>query len=94
MLQFLARGELNINGFRNRDLRACLYPGLHASDKVAAQRRSAQITRRIQLLRAHGLIKKVSRTTRYSLTAKGLKVVSAILAASSADTEQLMKMVA
>lgn len=93
-LQFLARGELNINGLRNRDLRAWLYPHLNPHDKLAVRRASGCVTRRIQLLRAHGLIKKVSRTTRYCLTAKGHKVTAAILAASSADTEQLMEIAA
>lgn len=93
-LRFLARGEFNISGFRNRDLRAWLYPKLNTADLMAVRRISARVTRRIQLLRAHGLIKKAPRTTRYTLTAKGLKVTSAILAASSVDTEQLMKMVA
>lgn len=93
-LQFLARGELNINGLRNRDLRAWLYPDLNPLDKDAARRASRRVTRRIQLFRAHGLLKKVPRTTRYCLTAKGRKVATAILAASSVDTEQLMKIAA
>jgi len=93
-LQFLARGELTVSGFRNRDLRQWLYPSIDASDKVALHRASGRVTRRIQLLRAHGLIKKISRTTRYSLTAKGRKVATAILAASSVDTEQLMEIAA
>jgi hypothetical protein len=90
-LQFLARGENQLNGIRNRDLRHALEPDLPAGDPLARRRASARATRRLQLLRAHGLIKKVSHTTRYVLTAKGHKVTAAILAASSADTERLMK---
>lgn len=93
-LQFLARGEFTIRGFRNRDLRQWLYPHTNSSDKIESRRASGRVTRRIQLLRAHGLIKKIPRTTRYSLTTKGRKVVNAILAASSVDTEQLMEMAA
>ena len=94
MLQFLARGELKINGFRNRDLRTWLFPDMQTSDKVIARRLSGCVTRRIQLLRAHGLVKKVPRTTRYQLTSKGSKLTTAVLAASSADIERLMEMAA
>jgi len=93
-LQFLARGELAISGFRNQHLRAWLYPHIDSSDPLLARRTSAKVSRRIQLLRAHGLIKKISRTTRYSLTAKGRSVATAILAASSVDTKRLMELAA
>lgn len=92
-LTFLARGEHAINGFRNRDLRQALYPKADGND-VEKRRASGRSTRRLQLLRAHGLIKKVPRSTRYLLTAKGRRVTAAILAASSADTEKLMACVA
>ena len=87
-LEFLARGEVSLNGFRNRDLREALYPNHSASE---AHRLSGCVTRRLRLLRAHGLIKKAPRTHRYLLTAKGHKIVAALLAASAASTEQLMK---
>ena len=93
-LQFLARGEYTIRGFRNSDLRQWLYPEIDATDQWAARRFSGRVTRRIQLFRAHGIIKKISHTTRYSLTSKGRKVATAILAASSFDIEQLMEMAA
>lgn len=91
-LQFLSRGEIRLNGFRNSNLRQALYPGI----KDAEQRRrlSARISRYIRLLRAHGLVCKVSSTHRYQLTLKGTRVVNAVLAASSANTEQLMEMAA
>ena len=93
-LQFLALGEQTIRGFRNRDLRQWLYPDIDRTDRLAIRRASGRVTRRIQLFRAHGLIKKIPHTTRYSLTIKGRKVATAILAASSVDTEQLMEMAA
>ena len=94
IVQFLARAELSIRGFRNRDLRQWLHPDIDPADRLAVRRTSGRITRRIQLLRAHGIIKKIPHTTRYSLTTKGRKVATAILAASSADIEQLMEMAA
>ena len=95
VLQFIARGENTINGFRNRNLRSKLYPeAQHYTDKAQLRKLGGRVTRRLRLLRAHGLIKKVAHTTRYVLTSKGHKVATAILAASSAETEQLMEMAA
>ncbi len=56
---------------------------------MAARRRSGVVTRKLRLLRAHGLIRKVSRTHRYFLSAKGQVVVAALLAARQADTATL-----
>lgn len=94
ILEFLARGENHINGFRNRDLRAWLYPRVAKANKDAQRRASGRTTRRIGLLRAHGLARKVPKENRYVLTPKGRKVAAAILAASAADTQQLMEMAA
>lgn len=95
MLQFIARGENTINGFRNRNLRSSLFPEAHrSSDKAHLRKLSGRVTRRLRLLRAHGLIKKVAHTARYVLTTKGHKVATSILAASSADTQRLMEMAA
>lgn len=91
MLQFLARGELHVNGFRNRDLGLGLDPNLEKCDAKARRRASGRITRRLALLRAHGLIKKIPKENRYLLTAKGRKVTAAFLAASAADTQRLME---
>jgi hypothetical protein len=62
ILEAINRGEFAINGFRNRDLRALLF-----STKATQQdqkRRAGAITRKIRLLRAHGLVRKVSGTHR------------------------------
>lgn len=91
-LQFLARGEQQLNGFVNKQLREALYGKSGTAEERKKQ--SGQTTRRIRLLRAHGLIRKVPGSNRYQLTTKGRKVSAAILAASSADTEQLMDMAA
>ena len=91
-LQFLARGEMQLNGFTNRDLREALYG--NSTDPAEQKRRSNQISRRLRLLRAHGLIRKIPRSNRYQLTLKGRKISCAVLAASAANTEQLMEMTA
>jgi hypothetical protein len=88
VLRALAKGEFLLNGFRNRDLRRIL-DGEDPADPVQAKRRSAAIGRRLRLLRAHGLITKVTATTRYQLTAKGRQVVAAVAAAQDASIAKL-----
>jgi hypothetical protein len=77
---FLAamRGEHRLHGFRNRDLVQQLYP---PETKGAAERRrrSARLTRLLQLLQAHRLVAKVGRTRRYRVTAAGELLMSAAL---------------
>jgi hypothetical protein len=91
-LQYLARGEVQLNGFRNSHLCHALYR--NPRDSTVIKRLSAKTSRRLRLLRAHGLIRKVARTNRYQLTPKGRRVATAVLAASAVDTQQLMEMAA
>jgi hypothetical protein len=92
LLAAVSRGEFTINGFRNRDLRAVLYP---ASSSSTEQRRQAgKITRQLRMLRAHGLIKKVPKTHRYVLTDQGRTTIIALLAAQKADTKKLNQLAA
>src|SRR5262249_44006111 len=67
LLQAVSRGEFLLDGFRTRDLRSLLYPKAAASSKEDS-RRSAAITRRLRLLRAHGLIQKVPKSHRYQVS--------------------------
>ncbi len=87
LLEAVGRGEFLLNGFRNRDLRAHLFAP--AADAQTTRRQSSAVTRKLRLLRAHGLIRKVPRTHRYLLTAKGQRCVTAVLAARAADTAKL-----
>ena len=77
LLTIISRGEFNINGFRNRDIRQRIFPGNH--DAHTKRRQSAHVSYRIRMLRAHGIIRKVPRTFRYVLTDKGRLIVSAII---------------
>jgi hypothetical protein len=92
LLQAVNRGEFAINGFRNRDLRVLLFNG--KADPLELRRRSAAVTRKLVLLRAHGLIKKLSGTHRYVLTTKGSTTITAILAARQANINELTKIAA
>lgn len=65
LFETIARGEYNISGFQNKNLR------LHLPGK-----NPAQISRLLKRLRLHGLIKKVARTYKYYLTSFGKLVIA------------------
>ena len=92
LLQAVSRGEYAINGLRNRDVRCQLWP--KAGTDKEQRRRAAAVTRQLRLLRAHGLLRKVSGTRRYVLTTDGRKIITALLAARNADIEQLTALAA
>jgi hypothetical protein len=92
LLAVLQRGEWTVNGFRNRDVRAALYPG--PADATEQRRRCGRVTRALARLRAHGLIRKVSGTHRYHVTASGRAIITALLAARQADVEKLIALAA
>jgi DNA-binding HxlR family transcriptional regulator len=50
---------------------------------------SQAITRRLRLLRAHGIIRKLPKTHRYLLTPPGRLILTALRAALAADVDQL-----
>jgi hypothetical protein len=77
LLKIISRGEFNINGFRNQDIRQRIFSGNH--DAHTKRRQSAHISYRIRMLRAHGIIRKVPHTFRYVLTDKGRLIVSAVI---------------
>jgi len=89
LLEAVARGEFLLNGFRNRDLRGLLFAG--ASNEAEARRQSAAVTRRLRLLRAHGLIQKVAKTHRYVVSKGGQQIITALLSARAANTAQLLQ---
>jgi hypothetical protein len=92
LLAAVNRGEFSINGFRNRDVRARLY--VATADKRRERQRMAAVGRKLRLLRAHGLIAKVSKTHRYVVTEKGRRIITALLAARQASTEKLTALAA
>jgi hypothetical protein len=90
LLAAVARGEFAINGFRNRDLRPLLF-GSSRRPRKQITREAAAVTRKLQLLRAHGLIKKLPKSHRYQLTDRGRLIIHALIAARQADTATLTK---
>lgn len=89
LLQAISRGEFSTNGFRNRDLRPRLYGDANAS-KAIQRRNSARVSRRLRLLRAHGLVQKVPKTHLYRLTQRGQLLATAVLAARAASLKKLV----
>lgn len=94
VLKAIARGEFATAGFRNRDLQRILHPVRREATRVAQRRLSAKVGRLIRLLRAHGLVRKVQRSHRYTLTAKGHLLAAALFAMRAATTQQLLRQAA
>ena len=90
LLQAITYGEFLLNGFRNRDLRGLLFGT--ARNPRELRRQAASVTRQIRMLRAHGLIKKVSTTHRYLLTDRGITTVTALLNARQANATKLTQL--
>jgi hypothetical protein len=91
LLEGIARGEFAISGFRNRDIRRQLYPAASTAPPAEQRRLAAKVTRLLRMLRAHGLIQKVQKTTRYRLSDHGQTLTAAIFATRNANITQLLK---
>ena len=92
LLTIINRGEFALNGFRNRDVRTALYAT--TDDTKLLRRQTAATGRRLLLLRAHGLIKRVPKTHRYLVTDKGRRIITALLTARHASIEKLTALAA
>jgi hypothetical protein len=92
LLELINRGEFKLGGLRNCDLRVLLFAP--TKDKKLQRRQAAAITRRLALLRAHGLLRKAGAMHRYHLTKRGQRIVTALLAARNADIDALTKIAA
>lgn len=88
LLAAVCRGEFTLQGFRNRELRPLLF-GETEVPPEQLRKQSAAVSRRLRLLRAHGLIAKISKTHRYQLTKLGRLAIPALLHAQQANASQL-----
>ena len=70
------RGEHALRGFKSRDL-ATYLNHIPSTDPAVRRRQSAQRSRLLQLLRAHGLIAKLPNTRRYRVSPRGFAFMSA-----------------
>jgi hypothetical protein len=65
LFEALGRGEFNISGFQNKDLR-----------RRVKGKNTGQVSRLMKRLRTHGLIKKIGKTYKYYLTGFGKQIVA------------------
>lgn len=88
LLRAVARGEFVSNGFRSRDLAEHL--GDPAPNNPAERRKcTAKPSRRLPILRAHGVIAKIEGTHRYRVTNPGRTLLTATVAALVASITKL-----
>jgi hypothetical protein len=88
LFQLVSRGEFAVHGFRNRDLQALLWD-TQALDLPEKRRRSARVSRLLRMLRAHGLIRKINATHRYTLSSGGRDILTAILSTQNLTLQQI-----
>jgi hypothetical protein len=88
LFRVVLSGDFAIQGFRNKDLRERMGLG-NPQDPLARRRASGRITRQLRLLRAHGLIRKVSGTRYYRVTQKGHHAMTTALRLREIDVEKL-----
>jgi hypothetical protein len=89
LFQAVLSGRFLLRGFTNRDLRQSLGQP-RTADPRELHRQSGRMTRRLRLLRAHGLVRKVSGTRYYRVTQQGHRIMSAALLLRNADVDQLI----
>jgi hypothetical protein len=75
LFQAALRGEHAVRGFRNGELAERLF-GPKPQDPRERRQRCGRVSRRISLLRAHGLIAKIPRSRRYRVTNSGQRFMS------------------
>jgi hypothetical protein len=91
LLAAVADGRFALNGFRNADIRQALFG---AAGTAQARRQSGQVSRKLALLKAHGLVRRVPRTRRWVLSDRGKQVTTLLAAARNASAPQLVKIAA
>jgi hypothetical protein len=88
LFRVLLDGKFLLQGFRNKDVRRALYPA--AESRPATRRQaSARVTRLLRLLRAHGLLRKVSHTLYYRVTNRGQHILTTALRLREIDVAAL-----
>jgi len=89
MLTAISDPRWMVQGLRNRDLVAALYP-TPSADPSERRRRSARVTRLLRLLRGHGLLDKIPGSHRYQVGAEARARIQALLACRNANPDQLL----
>jgi hypothetical protein len=79
--------KFTVTGLTNAEVREALYG--QRKTRQQTRRDASRVTRLLRLLRAHGLLRKVRKAHRYHVTPKGRRLITALLTASHASTEEL-----
>ncbi|MFQ5770408.1 MAG: hypothetical protein ACE5HX_07725 [bacterium] len=87
LFESVLHGEFLLRGFRNADLRALLFH--ETNSQTERCRQIGKTSRLIRLLRAHGLIQKVSKTRLYRITNKGQLLMSTSLTFRNSNISML-----
>jgi hypothetical protein len=87
VFRVVLNGAFHVQGFRNPDLRLALWPSQR--DPQERRRASGRATRWLRLLRAHGLIRKVSGTRYYRVTEQGHRLMTTALQLRETDLARL-----
>ena len=90
LLEIVSRGEFMIRGLSNRDVRERLFAS-PAADIREAKRRSAWVSRKLRLLRAHGILHKVTGRNLYQVSEAGRMLLTTFPIARQASLNRLMK---
>lgn len=91
LLQVISDGAFTIAGFRNSDIRQLLHPSAARRSTAERRRVAARISRQLRVLRAHGIIRKVQKSYRYQVTAKGARLTTALFAARKSSIQHLLE---
>jgi hypothetical protein len=83
LFKAILQGRFLLQGFTSREILRSL--GFDNQARFQIKRLSARITRCLRLLRAHGLIHKVSRTRLYRITQKGHEIMATALKFRDSD---------
>jgi len=82
----LANASFLIRGFTNKDIRHALWP----TDEANGAFYRNKTTRLIAKLRAHKMVRKIPRSTRYLLSDKGRRIISALIDIRNRQYPQLV----
>lgn len=93
LLTVVSRSEFVLSGLRNAALRQALY-GDDPADAKQRRRRSSAVSRKLALLRAHGILQKVAKSHRYRVTENGRHALTVLLSAANATSSELRKLAA
>ena len=89
LLTIIAQPKFGIAGLRNADVRVALFGADPIDDAKELRRRSSAVSRKLVLLRAHGLLQKVPKSHHCRVTPKGHQSLTTLLAAANASTTEL-----